>query len=361
MMDQTWRFVVLLLVGFMGLSPQSHGHYTSPEKNLQSSPSSETKVALLLPLSGPKASLGQSLMDAASLALFEGTSDHPLILYPFDADQPETLIEDIKTLNPTVIVGPVFSQETNDLFPKIPQSIPIFTLSNDPDLLGKGLFVMGISPFDESRFLLNFALQKGYKRFAALLPDTLFGHALEPILKEAISLQKGNALHILFYPLTEELCIETVAKWARQLNTFGPEAIFIPDSSSLTQKLIATLKFKDLRYKGLRFLGLSGWDKRGVFKDSTLRGLWIATNRSASLQDFQNRFQKTFQNPSTSLEALLYDTIHFIGSSPILTKEKLESHKIKGIYGLLKLKKNGAAIRPWHVLEHTGRGVKIIA
>lgn len=344
----------------MGICPKSHAHYTSPEKNLQPTSCTQTKIALLLPLSGPKAALGQSLMDAASLALFEGKSSHTLVLYPFDTNQPETLIEDIKTLSPSAIVGPIFSQDTKDLFPKIPQSIPIFTLSNDPELLDKGIFVMGVSPLDESRFLLNFALKKGYKRFAILLPETDLGRSLAKIAKDTFGSQKGTALHILFYPLTEDPCIETVAKWARQLNSFSLDAIFVPDSSPLTQKLIATLKFKDLRSKGLRFLGLSGWDKPSIFKDSTLRGLWISTHRSEPLRAFHKRFQKTFQTPSSPLEALLYDTIYFIGSSSSITKPSLESHKTKGIYGLVKVNKNGATLRPWHVIEHTGRGVKLV-
>lgn len=335
-------------------------HYTSLRDNLQQTLQRgvDIKIALLLPLSGEKEPLGRSLMESAQLALCEGTFIHPLTLYPLDTNHPERLLDDIRSLQPSLILGPVFGQETKALAPKLPQSLPLFTLSNDPDLLNKGVFVMGFSPFDEAAFLLNFAFIKGHKRFAILLPENSLGHALEKTCKEVLKDKAGATLHILFYSIDEDPCMETVSNWVHQLNAFEPDALFIPDGSAFTQKLVATLKFKDLHYRRIRFLASSKWDKASVFKDSSLRGLWVASNRSKSLHHFHKSFQKAFQESSSPLGTLMYETLLFIGSSPSLEKKTLEKHKAKGIYGPLTLADSGAASRPWHVLEHTGRGVK---
>ena len=59
----------------------------APPKTLQEAPQSDTvrrnRVALLLPLSGPHAVLGQALLDAALLAQFDAAADG-FVLMPFD-------------------------------------------------------------------------------------------------------------------------------------------------------------------------------------------------------------------------------------------------------------------------------------
>ncbi|HAA93480.1 MAG TPA: hypothetical protein DCE33_13615, partial [Rhodospirillaceae bacterium] len=47
------------------------------------SPTRNTKVALLLPLSGPQAALGQAMLEAAQLAMFEMATDQ-FTLHPID-------------------------------------------------------------------------------------------------------------------------------------------------------------------------------------------------------------------------------------------------------------------------------------
>jgi branched-chain amino acid transport system substrate-binding protein len=356
MIHQTWRFVFLLWTSLWFSSQSLGSTYTSLGDNLQPG---EIKVALLLPLSGEKEALGQSLLEAAHMALTD--ANQPITLYPIDTNKRDNLLEDIRTLQPTIILGPVFGQETKEIATRIPQSIPLFTLSNDPDLLNKGIFVMGFSPFQEATFLLDFALKKGHKRFAVLLPETPLGHALEETCKEFFEDKEESALHVLFYSTKEDTCLDTISNWVHQLNTFEPDVLFVPNGSVLTQKLVATLKFKDLHYRRIRFLGSSMWDKASVFKDSSLRGLWVASNRTKALHHFYKRFQSTFQETGNALGALLYDAVRFIASSNAHTKAALLTHKEKGLYGTLSFREDGAIRRPFHVLEHKGRGVKRIA
>ena len=83
------------------------------------------KVALLLPLSGPQAALGQSLFNAAQMALFDvGVTD--VTLLPLDttgtpAGATQAATQALQS-GAQLMIGPVFSAEVSAVTPLAPNS-----------------------------------------------------------------------------------------------------------------------------------------------------------------------------------------------------------------------------------------------
>lgn len=353
-------------------------HYTRIPKSLpsgislkpllkdESLTSTPLSIALLFPFSGPKATLGESLRDAALLALFDDPACQFFTLHPFDTENPVALIEELHRFSPDVIIGPVFAPDTHKVLRDLKHLPPLFSLSNDPTLLGRGIFVMGFSPYEEMNFLLRFSIKEGHHRFVALFPETPLGQAMEKYCKALLE-EKNVQLKTIFYPLSDDLPLEKVQEWAHQINEFHPDAVFFPDGSPQSQRLVALLKFKNFHYRGVRLLGSSQWDTPKVWKDFNLRGLWVSSYRSPAFQKFQKSFYEAYQGSGTSLGGIVYDIVRLIGAYHNQNEGRALSHhffkrmqKEKGLQGPISFNADGSPQRVWFVFEHTGRGRKKI-
>ncbi len=149
-------------------------------------PPSGPKVGLLLPLSGPNGSLGESMLRAARLAL--NTPGAPL-LDPHDTAGPEGAAH-AATLavqsHDGIILGPLTSADTAGVAP-IAQSanVPVLAFTSDVAQARPGVWVMGVTPEQQVRRLVFAAKADGRTRLAALLPASALGQALADGLTHA--------------------------------------------------------------------------------------------------------------------------------------------------------------------------------
>ena len=98
----------------------------------------ETRVAILLPLSGPRAALGQAVLDAAMLALFE-VADGDFALRPYDtagtADGAAAAAEKAVADGVKLVIGPVFSDPVRGAAPVVQNAnVNIMAFSNNRDV-----------------------------------------------------------------------------------------------------------------------------------------------------------------------------------------------------------------------------------
>lgn len=323
-------------------------------------------VALLVPLTGPRAHLGKQILNAAHLSLMENSlpKSGEITLYPIDTNENPTFLEEAEALPPDVILGPIFAQEVRPLMRKRDPRIPLFTFSNDETLGGNGIFTLGMSPLEETQRILSFALEKGHKRFVALLPQNTYGYTIGDVCKETLAQDPDGQLDIIYYPMAE-VDSETLGEWVARINLFEPQAIFIPDGSPLTQKLLATLKFKNLHFRKVRFLGSSQWDHPHILRDVSLKGLWFTSNHSREFMEFAQNFKKQCRLSPSSLALVAHDAITMIATLHAQGGEVDEAtlttpKGFEGINGPFYLGTNGTVTRSWHILEHTAGNPKLL-
>ena len=108
------------------------------------------RVALLLPLTGRSAELGQALLDAAQMALFDVRADD-LVLMPKDTNgTPEGAARAAATAiaeGATLIIGPLFAGSVASVAPLARSAgVNVVAFSSERSVAGPGVFIMGLLP-----------------------------------------------------------------------------------------------------------------------------------------------------------------------------------------------------------------------
>ena len=166
-------------------------------------PAGPAKIALLAPLSGPNAGLGQAILNAAQLALFETHGDQ-LTLVPRDtkgtsagaADAAHAAVSEGVGL----ILGPLLAAEVEAVKPIARDAhLNVIAFSTVTDLAGGNTFLMGFLPRQEVVREVAYARQRGLSRFAVLAPDTAYGHLMADALRDAVSATGGTVTAVVLY------------------------------------------------------------------------------------------------------------------------------------------------------------------
>ena len=128
----------------------------------------EIKVGLMLPLSGPAAALGQDMLQAAQMALFDvGPND--VVLLPRDTGgTPEGARRAATELigqQVEVIIGPLYSQAVQATSPIAQQAgIPVLAFSNVTSVATTGTYLLGFRPEEQVARVVQFALENVERR-----------------------------------------------------------------------------------------------------------------------------------------------------------------------------------------------------
>ncbi len=80
----------------------------------------QVRVGLLLPLSGPNAALGQTMMEASLLAIFDGANDKFVVLPRDTKGTPEgakAAAQDAINSGARLLIGPVFGKSAKEVAP----------------------------------------------------------------------------------------------------------------------------------------------------------------------------------------------------------------------------------------------------
>jgi len=146
-------------------------------------------VALLLPLSGPRADLGAAMLKAAQLALSVPGSP-PLDVKDTQGTPAEARLaaQQAVSAGDRLILGPLTADETVQVAAVTqPAGIPVLAFTSDPAAASAGVWTLGLTPGEQIRRLVLAARDDGRQQLAALLPQGALGDALQTALTQAAS------------------------------------------------------------------------------------------------------------------------------------------------------------------------------
>jgi branched-chain amino acid transport system substrate-binding protein len=292
------------------------------------SKSPNQRVAILLPLSGPRSDLGQLLLHAAQLALPEGQSPALDVLDTTGTpDGAATAAHQAVSHDDNIILGPLTSAETAAVAPVAKAAtIPVLAFTNDVTQAQPGVWPLGISPNQQVRRLVAAAQAQGRSRFAALLPGSEFGKVMASALSDALQSAGAAPVTIRFHSqgmasITQE--VRDLADYAdrrgpidgkiRSLKAEGtPDArreilqlqktpippapfdtLLLADTGDGLQEIAAILPYYDIDRSAVQLMGPNLWADASSGA-SAVRGAWYAapdnSARGAFVQEFTNRY-----------------------------------------------------------------------
>lgn len=357
-----------------GPSPEEAAAAMQSAEDIQNNGLAPVKVAILLPLSGEHARLGQSMMDAAQMALFDlGYNNFELL--PKDtkgtADGARAAAREAVQDGAGLVLGPLFSHSVRAAR-QVTQSanINMIAFSTDWTLANQRTFLIGFLPFDQVERIVSYAAANGYTRIGTLSPSDNYGNAVAAAF-QAISGRAGISAQRMerFSPQGTDLSV-TVRRFAdydqrkAMKNEFGPpfDAVLMPVGSTMARTVGSFLSQYDLPPSTVKRLGTGLMDEESLASDPSLQGAWFAAPSPKARRNFENRYKASFHTAPPRVASLAYDATAL---AAILARTGLERtgrpafdraaitnpNGFAGVDGIFRFRPDGIVERGLAVLE----------
>jgi ABC-type branched-subunit amino acid transport system substrate-binding protein len=289
-------------------------------------PTGPVKVALLLPLTGEAAMVGQDMLEAAQIALFDvGATD--MVLLPRDTggtiDGATRAAQSAIDAGAELILGPLFASSTGAVAALARQhDLKVISFSNDAAVAGDDVWVVGFRPEEQVKRVIEFARSQGLERIGALAPDDAYGrraiNGFEEAIDTSATLGFDGRTHA-YYPPDEREAARVVREFTGYReppegsigvsgNTRQFDALLLADGGARLRSMAALLVYYDVDPETTRPLGTMLWegDPRLLFEE-TLQGGWYASVSPEGERSFQARFEQAFDRVPVALAGLAYD------------------------------------------------------
>jgi len=299
--------VLAALVGLAGCAQQA----STPIAGRQPLPEPpRSRIALLLPLSGPQAPLGAAMEQAAELALFD-RGNRNVDFLPMDtggttsgaAAAARRAVQE----GARVIVGPLTAAETSAASaPARAARIPMLAFTNDAAQAGTGVWTLGVTPAQQVTRAMGAAQSQGARRFGLLAPDDGFGRALAAAMRqEANTWGLTDPVIVLHAPRANPA---TVAQDLASRAQGGLDAIMIGSTGATARAIAAALGPAGFAEPAPRILGHALWAQDpGMGQEPALVGALFAAPDPNSRARFDARYDGAFRSPAPRLAGVAYD------------------------------------------------------
>jgi branched-chain amino acid transport system substrate-binding protein len=327
-----------------GDSGMYYGGFSTPSVlgsgRTQAGGSAQT-IALLLPLSGPRADIGQAMLQGAQLALPSPGSP------PLNAKDTQGTAEGAAAAAKAaiaegcgIILGPLTSTETAAVAPIARNAgVAVLAFTNDPAQAQPGVWTLGITPGQQVRRLVDAARNQGKTQFAALVPANGFGSAMGTALTQAAAADGlappsiythghsmssiTSAVRSLSGYASRRGPIDAKIKAARELGT--PEgrqqarelsmssipppnfnALLLADTGDDLAEIASVLPYYDVDRGAVQIVGPAIW----AFPNSgsgAVPGAWYAAPDPASRTGLEQSYTAKYGTPPTAFSDLAYD------------------------------------------------------
>jgi len=305
------------------------------------------RVAMLLPLTGENSPIGEAMLNAAQLALFD-FADSKFEVVVHDTRGTVQGAQEAASLaigdGARMILGPLLAGSVRAVAPAAQAAnVPVIAFSSDVTVAGDGIYVMGFAPGVEVERVMSFAKSSGLQKFAALVPNNAEGQAIVMAFRESSTRLETEITDIQYYDayatdFTDPVRVladfdnrrdaleqqrkeleardDDVARQAlkrlEHLHTIGDlpfEALLLADGGERLQSIAALLPFYDIDPSKIQMLGTGRWDVANNGSEPALVGGWFAAPPPTARADFEARYQKNFNGNTPRLATLAYDAL----------------------------------------------------
>jgi branched-chain amino acid transport system substrate-binding protein len=280
----------------------------TPSSVVQPLPNDENRhrVALLVPMSGPNAAVGQSIANATTMALLDTNADNLRITtYDTSAGTRAAAQRAVAEGN-KLILGPLMSDEVPQVLAAArPANVPLITFSNDSTVAGPDAFVMGQAPEQSIERTVDYARKHGGSRFAAIVPDGEYGDRAAAAFRTAVLHTGGTLAGIETY---ERGNTSIVSAATRLQQHGGFDTVLIADGTRLAAQAAGVLRPRGAG--ATKILGTELWSgESDVTRVAGLRGAWFSAVSDGRFKRFSESYKARFGAAPYRVSTLGYDAV----------------------------------------------------
>ncbi|MGC8899917.1 MAG: penicillin-binding protein activator [bacterium] len=357
-------------------------------------------IGCILPLSGEFASYGKQVLNGIELALgIFSTTTSPYKLFIKDSGGiPEVAVKQaeelIKQDHVAAIIGPLLSSTSQEVAYKMQAyHVPMIYLNQRSSITRTGdyIFQNSLTPEDQTRELVNYAMQKlGISKFAVLYPMNAYGEDMMRAFVKQV-LEHGGSITGMegYYPTETDFKVQIkklvgtyyldlrksdIAKLPPgQKDNVSPiidfSAIFIPDNYEKVAMIAPQLLYYDVN--NVQLLGGNGWSSEqliqmggryvdgGIFTDG-----FFTESTNPATRAFIQSYEGLFHQEPTVLSALGYDSANILKLAMQNAQNRADIKdnilKIKdfnGVSGTISYNNNQVPVKTLYLLKVSGKKI----
>ena len=337
------------------------------------------KIGLLVPMSGEKNKLGQSIIKSTRLAL-KDIGTNKIEIYPKDTelDPNKTLRSaiELKKLGVKIIIGPVFFENIKYL--NEVDDIIFLSLTNKTDNLPSNVISSGVNSVSQLNAIKKFAELNKLERTILLTPDLDYKTEIKRAIKKSkLKISKHYIYNIEPTKLTQQIEEITNYKIRKQnladeirrvelsdleeeikkrridkLNkkyTIGNvdfDSLVISDFDESLKSVITSFLYSDVSPKDKYFITLNQWFDESLLSEKNIQPLYYPSINKKNLESFSNKFSEFYNEKPNHLSLLSYDLIgliYYLSLKNDLSDTKLlfkKQSSFKGKIGVFDIKDN---------------------
>ncbi len=277
---------------------------TGPSSEILPTDSERHRVALLVPLSGPNGAVGQSIANAATMALLDTNAANLRVTnYDTAGNVASAAAKAIADGN-KLILGPLLSDDIPAVAATAKKAnVPVISFSNDQAAAARDIFIMGNLPGQSVQRTVDYARAQGVKSFAALVPQGEYGQRASAALMTAARAKGATVVAMETFDRSNA----SVVSAARRLNDKGGfDAVLIADGGRIAAIAAPVLKAN----AATRLLGTELWSGESVIASTpAIRGAWFSAVADNRFRQFASSYKTRFGVQPYRIATLGYDGV----------------------------------------------------
>jgi branched-chain amino acid transport system substrate-binding protein len=324
------------------------------------------RIALLVPLTGPNAAMGQSVANATTMALLD-TNAKNIRITTYDTAQGAAVAANqaMKDGN-RLILGPLAN---GDVAPVAAiaraAKVPLITYGNEGSVAARDVFVLGSRLENSIERVVMFAASKGITRFAILAPKTDYGNRASAAYAASVRAAGGTLVASDSYERSNNSVLSAAARLKAK---GGYQAVLIADAPRYAA--MAAPRLKAAGAASPRILGTDQWSGDGLASSApSLRGTWFAAVSDGRFRQFATSYQARFEAAPYRMATLGYDSVlltvriarDWRAGTPFPYAKLVDSGGFLGLDGPFRFSANGLVERALEVRETRAGGITVVS
>lgn len=338
--------------------------------------SGKVQVALLVPAGSGQASdalLAKSLENAARLAIADLSNvTVDLRVYETAGSPAQAASQAQKAVSEgaQVILGPVFAQEANAAGVAVAASgVSVLSFSNNPDIAGNNVFVLGPTFDNTAQRLAAFAVKQGKGKIMIVHDRNTAGELGRAAIDRGVRVAGGSVVAVGSYEFSQNGVVSAAPTIANTAKSSGAQSIFLTaDSAGALPLVTQLLADNGLTSVNAQFIGLTRWDiPTATLGLPGVQSGWFALPDPALYAQFQSRYAAAYGEPPHPIAGLAYDGIAAVGAlarssqiGPLQKSALTQGAGFVGVNGIFRLRVDGQNERGLAVAQIKGGQATII-
>jgi branched-chain amino acid transport system substrate-binding protein len=324
------------------------------------------RIAILVPMTGENGGVGQSIANAATMAVLD-TGGKRIRVTAYDTAAGATAAAQKALADGSkLILGPLLADDVRAVSAVARSArVPLIAFSNDVSVAGNGTYLMGFTPGQSVTRIISYARGKGMTKFAALVPNGLYGQRAQGSFTRAVEAGGGSIVAIQSFDRSAGSINGAISRLALKP---GIDAVLIADSGRVAVQAVPIMRRGPVGKA--QILGTELWNtETSLSKASALHGAWFASVSDGLYDQLAVKYRARFGKSPYRLASLGYDSVllatKIAGSWKVGTAFPVaalsDAGGFAGIDGAFRFGSSGIAERALEVQEVKPTGFSIIA